>query len=250
MQDVVADDHDRDPLALDPVHQVQAAPGLLHAERGEGLVEQHQLAAPVHEAAQLDRLALTAGQVFHVGPHRGDGARELADHRLGLGLHFLFLEHMKAEIIPCYFAAHEEVGDHVNVGAERQVLVHRLDTHRLGVGGAGEVDFAPIENDFTGIGFQAAGDDLDQGGLAGAVVAQERHHLARVDLEAYVVQGRDRAEALRDRLDAQQRLGRGGVRQCQLQDLCVTHAKTRLITPDPARCPGRSLRAGFGRRPR
>ena len=59
------------------------------------------------------------------------------------------------------------------------------------------------------------GDDFDQGGLAGAVVAQHAGHLAGVDLQVDPGQGDDRAEGLADVLHLHQRLtavqGRVGV---------------------------------------
>ena len=60
----VGDDDDADPLRGDALDHLQAAPGLLDAERREGLVEEHELAAPVDEAAELDRLALAAREVL------------------------------------------------------------------------------------------------------------------------------------------------------------------------------------------
>jgi hypothetical protein len=55
----------------------------------------------------------------------------------------------------------------------------------------------------------SAGDALDERRLAGAVVADERHHLSRPHLEVDVVQRLHRAERLRDVL--------------QLEKWCVAH---------------------------
>jgi hypothetical protein len=52
-----------------------------------------------------------------------------------------------------------------------------------------------------------AADALHQRGLAGAVVADQRGHLAGVRLEVHVAQDVDRAEALVDRFQ-----GQGGFR--------------------------------------
>ena len=56
----VGDDDDADALGRDALDEVEAAPRLLHAERREGLVEQHQLAAPMGKAVEFDCLALAA----------------------------------------------------------------------------------------------------------------------------------------------------------------------------------------------
>ena len=54
-----------------------------------------------------------------------------------------------------------------------------------------------------------AREDLHQRRLAGAVVADQRHHLAGMHVELDVGQRRDRAEMLRDAAEAQDRLGFG-----------------------------------------
>ncbi len=58
----VGDDDDADAARPHPLDHLEAAAGLLDAERGEGLVEEHELAAPVDEAVELDRLALAAAR--------------------------------------------------------------------------------------------------------------------------------------------------------------------------------------------
>jgi hypothetical protein len=50
-----------------------------------------------------------------------------------------------------------------------------------------------------------AGDALDQRRLAGAVVADEGHHLSGVHMEVHLVQGLDRTEVLGDPTQLQNR---------------------------------------------
>ncbi len=128
---------------------------------------------------------------------------------LGLGLHRRFPQEADPGNAVDQLAAHEEVADHVSVRAERQVLVDRLDAERLGVAWAAEVDRLAGEDQLPGAWLERPGQDLDQGRLAGAVVAEQRHHLARMDLEADPVEGGDRAEALADAIRPEQRLGLG-----------------------------------------
>jgi len=54
-----------------------------------------------------------------------------------------------------------------------------------------------------------AGEDLDERRLAGAVVADERDDLARVHVEVDVGERGDRAEMLRDPLEAEHEFARG-----------------------------------------
>ena len=50
----MGDDHDTDAGVAHPFDHGEAAPRLLDAERGEGLVEEDELAAPVDETVELD----------------------------------------------------------------------------------------------------------------------------------------------------------------------------------------------------
>jgi hypothetical protein len=71
---------------------------------------------------------------------------------------------------------------------------------------------------------EAAGNDVDQGGFAGAIVAQQRHHLAALDIEADAAQRFDGAEILGDFLELEQ--GRPGNHATFSPD-CSTTATTR-----------------------
>jgi hypothetical protein len=118
-------------------------------------------------------------------------------------------QELEAEQIAVQLTAHEEVGDGVDVGAEREVLVDRLDAQRLGIGRAREADHPAVEPDPPGGRGERARDDLDQGRLAGPVVAEQAHDLAAADREADLVQRHDRPEALAQAFDLQQGLCRG-----------------------------------------
>jgi hypothetical protein len=87
VQHVVGDDDGGDAARPHLLDQLEAAVGLAHAEGGEGLVEQHQLAAPMDEAAELDGLALAAAQILHGGGDRGDLGADLAQGTLGFLAH-------------------------------------------------------------------------------------------------------------------------------------------------------------------
>ena len=93
--------------------------------------------------------------------------------------------------------------DHVEVVAECEVLVDDLDAERAGVLGAVQVHHVALEPDLAGVEGVDAGDALDQGALAGAVVTDEGGDLAGVDLEVDTVQHLHRAEALVDSREGQ-----------------------------------------------
>src|SRR5690606_3874487 len=86
------------------------------------------------------------------------------------------------------------------------VLVDRLDAFAPGIDRAGEAALPAVEPDLAGIGLVHAGDALDQRRFAGAVVAEKRHHLAREDVEAHLVDGNEAAEALGELADREDRI--------------------------------------------
>ena len=110
---------------------------------------------------------------------------------------------------PVDLAAEVHVLDDVEVVAEREILVDDLDPEPGGVLRPVDVHLLPLEQDPAAVGGVGAGDALDERRLAGAVVADERHHLAGADLEVDVVERLHRAERLGDVL--------------QLEKWCVAH---------------------------
>ena len=88
--------------------------------------------------------------------------------------------------------------DDVEVVAEGEILIDDLDAKLGGVLRPVDAHRLVFEVDLALIDGMDPGDTLDQRRLAGAVVADERHHLAGADLEVDVSQSLNRAERLRD----------------------------------------------------
>ena len=86
----------------------------------------------------------------------------------------------------------------VEVVAKSEILVDDLDAEVHRVLRPRDVDLLALEEDLAGIRAVNARDRLDQRRLAGAVVADERRHLAAVHVEVDVGECLDRAEGLRD----------------------------------------------------
>jgi hypothetical protein len=91
-------------------------------------------------------------------------------------------------------------GEFVDQG---EVLVDRVDPLRARVVDALGFVGPTVQPHAARVRLLEAGEDLDQRRLAGAVVAQQSQHLALAQVQVDVAQRRDRAEALRDVLDAQ-----------------------------------------------
>lgn len=86
-----------------------------------------------------------------------------------------------------YLASEEHVLDDVEVVAQRQVLVHDLDSERRSILGALDVHGPTLEMQLARIGLVDTHGRLDQHRLAGTVVADERCDLARIHAEIDVV---------------------------------------------------------------
>ena len=132
----------------------------------------------------------------------------------GPRLHGRLVEHARRLL---QLAAEEHVVDDVEVVAQREVLVDDLDAEGGGCPcGPCTLHRLAVEDVLTGVEGVDAGDALDQGALAGAVVADQRGDLARRDVEVDAAQHVHGAEALLDPAQAEQRLrpevadGRGG----------------------------------------
>src|SRR3982751_4783981 len=200
--DVVADQDHRYPAGRDPFDEVQHALGLADAECSGGLVHDDDLAAKGGGARDGDGLALAAGQTVHrLGDRlqRGDAqfvhlpARLLA-HLLGVD----HAQHRAQRPLPLDLATQEQVGGDVQGRGHRQVLVDGLDAGQLSVVRAAEVHGLTVQQDLAGVGDDVAGEHLDQTGLAGAVVTDDREHLPGAQVEVRPGDGGHVAVALDD----------------------------------------------------
>ena len=133
------------PAPPDLLDQLEAAPGLLHAERGERLVEEDQPAAPVHEAAQLDRLALAAREVLDRGADRGDAGADVGERRSVSACIARSRRNRKPSSLRCSSRPMKKLATTSTLGQRREVLVDRLDAQRLGLGRALEGHLAALE---------------------------------------------------------------------------------------------------------
>jgi hypothetical protein len=104
--------------------------------------------------------------------------------------------------------AEEQIGDDVQVFAQRQVLEHGGDAHAERHARVLQRYPAAEIFDRAGRGLVDAGEDVDEGRLARAVVSHERDDLSGMDVELDVGKRRHRAEALGDSAEAQNGFGR------------------------------------------
>ena len=96
-------------------------------------------------------------------------------------------------------AAHEDVLGHRQIGEERRLLVDHGDAGGLGLRGAVEVDGFAVEQELPGVAAVEPRDDLDERGLARAVLADQRMDGSAVESQASRAQGHDGTEGLTTR---------------------------------------------------
>ena len=133
---VVGDQDHGDAPVAERADQVVHHRRLLHAERGRGLVEHHDPRAPQHGATDGDRLALTSRQRRHRGAQRGERHRQFLEDPAGLEAHPLDGEEPSGDAVgrAAQLTPEVQVRHHVEVVAQREVLVHGLHPGSDGVG--------------------------------------------------------------------------------------------------------------------
>ena len=105
---------------------------------------------------------------------RGDVDVEPVEDLLGLLPHGLIVKDLEdAEAPPHALAPEENVGADIEVLGEGEVLVDRLDPRGEGVHRRLDAGALPPYEDLALVGLVHARDDLDEGRLARAVVAEE-----------------------------------------------------------------------------
>ena len=97
---------------------------------------------------------------------------------------------------------------------QQQLLIDRGDARALRLERAGERHLLAVDADAALVGRVHAGDDLDQRRLAGAVLAQQRMHLAGPHVEAYGLERLHAGKGFADvgELEDERRAGAGAMR--------------------------------------
>ena len=193
------DEDDRQPLVAQLLDHVQDHPGLLNAQGSGGLVEDDDLAAERCGPSDGHGLAL-ATRGSHRLAHVLDRLDAEVLHRLTSPLlHALLVEHPQhraQRTLATVLATEVEVARDVERGDDGQLLVDRLDPGVAGVLGLAERDRFAVQRELTGVRDVGTCEALDERRLAGAVVADDRKHLTRVEVEVHPVESDHTAEVM------------------------------------------------------
>ena len=91
-------------------------------------------------------------------------------------------------------AAEIEVGGGIDVIGDGERLVDRFDAILLGVARVVDIGEIAADQDVAVVALVGAGEDLDQGRLAGTVMAEQGHDFAREEVDGGVIDGVNAAE--------------------------------------------------------
>ncbi|MGY4425592.1 hypothetical protein ACVWY2_008041 [Bradyrhizobium sp. JR6.1] len=192
-----------DILALQARDQLEQPPGLAFGQRGGWLVEDQKTDAAEKRFGDLGHLLMRAGQI--VDPLRGiEVEAELVDQRPGPLAHLACAQDAAAGD----FAAKEQVLFHGEARDQRELLEHRTDADLARPLRRQMLDLLAAELERAFVGWKRTGYDVDQGRLAGAVLAEQDVKFAGTHIEVDAVECTDAGESLRYPPQLKQGLGR------------------------------------------
>ena len=107
--------------------------------------------------------------------------------RLGLPGHRTTVEpaHVAQRSLHRLLAAEEDVLPNAQIRCKGKILVNGLDAGAPRLQGGGEGHRLAVQEDRAAVGLQGSREDVHQGRLAGAVVADQSHHLTLVDVQIH-----------------------------------------------------------------
>ena len=199
------DEEDGHALLAEARHDAEQLSDLVGRQGSRGLVHDEHTHVERQGLDDLDGLLLSQGQApsglhhVHVDVQPGKDLLCLLAHLAAID-----------EAPPVTVADEDVLGDG-QVGKDHRFLIDGRHGVGLRVEGAADVDGLPVDEDVADIGLDDAGHDLDQGGLARAILAQERIDLAGHQLERDIVEGLDLTEALGDPTHLKDRIKLGRI---------------------------------------
>ena len=182
----MGDIEDSGPVRLQAGNLLEEPAGLLAAQGAGGLVQHHHPGVLQDGRGHLDHLAVShaepGGRLADVDP-----LSDLPNRLPGLAVHPVPIHQSRSP-------KRESPGQRHVLGNRKggEQLRFLMDgDHPLGAGSdrGGPAYLAALEEQLSGVGSQRSADDLDQGALAGAVLAHQGMHLARVQIQGHPAEG-------------------------------------------------------------
>jgi hypothetical protein len=204
--ELVADEDDAHAIGDEVAQRGEQRLGLLRRQHRGRLVEDEDARPAVQRLENLDPLLFAD--------------RQCADPRVGVDLQAEALrevEQPRARATPIgarpppRLGADHHVVDHAQVVRQREVLMHHADAGSERGARVARRQRGAADLDAAGVGAVVAEQDRHQCRLAGAVLAEQRQHLALGQRERDRIVGDERTEALGDARQAQHRRSTGVV---------------------------------------
>ena len=191
---LVRDEDERGALVAQGPHDLEEVLDLGGVERRGGLVQDEQLRVEEERAADLQQLLLA---LLEVGDERGgvDVHAQALEEVARLGDHGPLVEREERAGL---LLAEEDVLVGEKVVEEVELLVDEGDARLLDRLDRGSGEVGAVEGDGAGVGRVRAGQDVHEGGLARAVLAEKGVDLPARDVEVHAPQDGDAAERLVD----------------------------------------------------
>ena len=161
--------------------------GLLRGQNGGRLIENEDIRTAVKHLDYLDRLLLRNGHVVYLLIRVDIKAVLIADstNTLGNRLKVVLLFKAEGDILRC--------GEYID---ELKVLMYHADAEVKGILRRTDIDKLIIDIYLALIGTVNAREHIHERGLAAAVFAEQRQHLATVDIQPYLVVCKNGTKAL------------------------------------------------------
>ena len=191
---VVADQHDGQAVVADPQDEVQDLVGLADTQCGGGLIHDDHPGGPGGHAGHRDGLPLPAGQGLDLLADGLDADAQVGHLSGGPLAHRLLVQLAKdgsAEAAAALLAAQVQVLGDVQCGSHTELLVDGLDAGPAGVQRAVERDLVVVQEQRARVRDDGPRQGLDEGGLAGPVVADDGQDLPWSQVEGAVVHRHD-----------------------------------------------------------
>ena len=205
----MADEHHGDVLRAQVVDDAEQPLDFAARQRRRRLVHDQHAGVDRQRPGDLDELLLGTAQAAEDLVGRATQADDLQERRCPI----IDLRPVEiAEAIPGRMA-HEDVLGDGKVGEEAGMLVHDRDAAVQRIDGGTQHHRCAVDRHMARVGPVHAGQHLDAGALAGAVLAEQGQHLASPQLERDVADRKDTAESLGDMIEAHNHVG-GRHRKC------------------------------------
>ena len=175
-------------------HDLEELLRLLRRQDGGRLVEHEDVRLAVERLQDLDPLLLAHGDVLDPGGGvdcEAVAVGDLAHAPLGLA-------HVEEDPLAGRLLVEDDVLRDRHHGDEHEVLVHHADARLDRCVRRSEPHRLPLDRDLALVGVVEPVEDVHQGRLAGAVLAEQGVHLALDQVEVDVVVRDGSREALRD----------------------------------------------------